>query len=180
MPIKRFYVKGNGEVIEVGLRPALLALGFEYNLKVLARNLYAEKKVEVIVSGMDEDIQRFWQYVKGHDIRSVKDGRGYTLSRLEPYEGPEPDWIYYASAFTAEQVFKGVSGMTEIGASLKGMDEKLGGINKTLGQVGENFVKVSERFGVFGKYTKEISDKLDALPSKIARALKEGNAEKKS
>jgi len=56
MPIKRFYVKGNGEVIEVGLRPALLGLGFEYNLKVLARNFYEEKKVEVIVSGMEEGI----------------------------------------------------------------------------------------------------------------------------
>jgi len=70
--------------------------------------------------------------------------------------------------------------MTEIGASLRGMNEKLGGINKTLGQVGENFVKVSERFGVFGKYTKEISDKLDVLPSKIARALKKGDVEEKS
>lgn len=178
MPIKKFYVKGNGEVIEVGLRPSLMALGSEYNLKVLARNLYEERKVEVIVSGADVDLQRFWRHVKEHDVRPVRDRRGYTVSRPELYEGPEPDWIYCASAFTAEQVFKGVSSIAEIGASLKGIDGKLGtglkGINTALGQVGENFVKVSGRFGVLGKHVKEISDKLDDLPGRIARALKEG------
>lgn len=240
MPIKKFYVKGNGEVIEVGLRPSLMALGSEYSLKVLARNLYEERKVEVIVSGADMDLQRFWRHVKDHDIRPVKDKRGYTVSRPELYAGPEPDWAYCANAFMVEQISKGVRGIDTIneklggldvineklggldvineklggmdkklgvmdeklggleaineklggmdeklgaslkgideklGTGIKGMDEKLGKINTTLGQVGENFAEVSERFGVFGKHVKEISDKLDDLPGRIARALKEG------
>ena len=141
--IKRFYVIGNGRVFDVYLRPTLIALGINYDLKMACRNLRKEKKVEVIVSGTDESIEQFRNYIREHDIRPVKANKLYTVSEIEPYEGLEPDWAYQMSASTMEQITKGV-------ASLEDIDKSLGNINKSLNSM---------------------DGKLDTLPDRIAEAL---------
>jgi acylphosphatase len=191
MPIRKFYIQSAGKVIDVGLRSSLIPLGSEYNLKIFARNLYKERKVEAILSGADEDIKAFWQYVKQHDIRPVKNGKPYTVSEIEPYDEAEPDWGYYASAFVAEQISKGVRGIDTINEKLGGLDaineklgvmgeklggidainEKLGGVDDKLGRVAEEFSQVAERFGIFGEYIKELHKTLIQLPKRIASAM---------
>jgi len=90
MPIKKFYIVGDGKVIDVGLRPSVVTIGLTYDLKAAARNLYKENKVEVIISGAEEGIQQFWERVKREGIRAVRDEKAYTVTELEPYVGMEP------------------------------------------------------------------------------------------
>jgi acylphosphatase len=160
MPIRKFHIESNGKVIDVGLRSALIPLGLEYNLKVFARNLYGEKKVEVILCGNDEDIKAYWQYVKKHDIRPVKNEKFYTVSKIQPYEGLEPDWVYHTTAFSAEQISKGVKGMEDVKGVLGNMNQKLGGIDQKMDNV-------AKRFGVFSRYAKGMDEKLKSMDEKL-------------
>jgi len=134
MPIKKFYIVGDGKVIDVGLRPSVVTIGLAYDLKVAARNLYTEKKVEVIVTrGTEEGIQQFWERVKREDIRAVRDEKAYTVTELEAYVGMEPDWAYYSSASLMEQIYKGVSIMTGVEQRMGGVKKRMNGIDKNLG-----------------------------------------------
>jgi len=167
MPIKKFYIKGDGKVIDVGLRPSLVTLGAAYDLKVATRNLYEENKVEVIASGSDEGIQRFWEYVEKEDIRPIKNDETYIVTKPEPYEGIEPDWAYHVSASLMEQIYKGIS-------RIEGIEKSLGalsGIQETLRGIDDKFGEMVNRFGVFSEYAKAIGQKLDALPEQMAKAV---------
>jgi len=164
MSVKKFYLKGNGKVFDVYLRPSLIALGVGYDLKIACRNLRKENKVEVLVSGRDEAIQQFWDHVKEHDIRPVKDEKAYLVSDIETYKGVQPDWTYHMSASTMEQISKGVTSLEGIDKTLHEIDEKFGGLEK--------------RFGMFGSYAERIDQKLVDLPERIAEALSEGRTEK--
>lgn len=178
MSVKRFYVQDNGKVIDVGFRPSLLRLGLAYNLKVVCRNLPRENKVEVIVKGVDEDVETFWKYVKKHDVRPVKEKKLYTVSKLEPYEGVEPDWSYHTSASIMNQIVKGVQsieGMSQnmkgMGRSMDGMSQNIEGMSQGIRAIDSKLGVAMEKFGMFGTYMKEMGEKLDALPERIADAL---------
>jgi len=185
MPIKRFYIKGNGNVTDVGLRPSLVTLGLAYDLKVATRNLYEENKVEVIVSGSEEGIKRFWEHVKKQDIRPVKDEKGYSVTELQPYEGMEPDWAYQVSASLMEQIYKGISRIEGVNKVLDYIKEGMAGVQETLKGIDEKFGTVAQRFGIFSDYAKKMSEKLtnmdeklggideklDSLPERIAKAI---------
>ncbi len=192
MPIRKFYIKGDGKVIDVGLRPSLVSIGLSYDVKVATRNLYEENKVEVIVSGTDESIHQFYERVKKEDIRAVRDEKAYTITELEPYEGIEPEWAYHMSASVMEQIYKGVSriaGMEErlraldgIQGTLRGIQETLSGIRGTLNGVqgtlrgiDRKFGEMMDRFGVFSEYAKALAERIDALPEKIAEALRKNS-----
>lgn len=164
MQIKKFYLTANGKIFDVYLRPTLIALGVNYDLRVACRNLRKEKKVEIIVNGTNEDIQQFWEYVKGYDVRPVKNEKAYQVSEIEPYEGLEPDWTFHMSASTMEQLSKGI-------ASLEG-------INKSLESIDDKFGKLEDKFGIFGLYAKGMDEKLDTLPEKIAEALDKRKSKK--
>lgn len=123
MVLKRFCVVADGNVFDVGLRLALIKHGVDYGLKVAARNLLKEDKVEVIVKGKDEDIKSFWNAIKEEDIRLLDGGGKYSVSDLEDYLGPEPDWSYRTSAFMAEEFYEGTK-------HLKGIDQKLGALDR--------------------------------------------------
>jgi acylphosphatase len=167
MPIKKFYIKGNGKVIDVGLRPSLVTLGLAYDLKVATRNLFEENEVEVIVSGAEESIKRFWERIKKEDVRPIKEEKSYALTECEPYEGVEPDWAYHVSASLMEQIYKGISRIEGIEKGL----EALGGIQETLKGIDNKFGEMVNRFGVFSEYAKAIGQRLDALPEQIAKAV---------
>jgi len=168
MPIRKFYIEGDGKVIDVGLRPSLVSIGLGYNLKVHTRNLHEQNKVEVMVSGSDDDIKRFWNHVKSEDVRPAKDEKPYGVSGLEPYEGAEPDWSYHLSASVMEQIYKGVSRIEGMETSLTALD----GIKQTLQGIDSKFGEMVDRFGLFGKYVKAMDEKLDVLPERIADAMK--------
>ncbi|MEM2294434.1 MAG: hypothetical protein QXX41_14275 [Nitrososphaerota archaeon] len=167
MPIRKFYIKGNGKVIDVGLRPSLVTLGLVYDLKVATKNLFEENKVEVIVSGSEESIKRFWERIKKEDVRPIKDEKTYILTEPEPYEGTEPDWSYHISASLMEQIYKGISRIEGIEKSL----DALNSIKETLKGIDEKFGEMVNRFGVFSEYAKAIGQRLDALPEQIAKAI---------
>ena len=168
MPIKKFYIEGDGKVIDVGLRPSLVAIGLSYNLKVHTKNLHKENKVEVIVSGGEDDIQRFWNHVENVDVRPTKDKGTYGVSGLEPYEGVEPDWSYHVNASVMEQIYKGVSRLEGIEGGLGAL---AGVLQQTLQGIDMKFGEMIDRFGVFGSYAKAMDEKLDALPKRIADAM---------
>lgn len=171
---KKFYLIGDGKVFDVYLRPSLIDLSVGYGLKIACWNLRKENRVEAIVKGTDENIQEFWNYVKDHDIRRVKKGKPYTVSKIEPYNGEEPDWTYYMSASTMEQISKGVRSLEAINKIPRGLE----GINKTLQEIDRRFSSLDERFGLFGLYAKSMDEKLDALPKRLAEILREGKSEK--
>lgn len=171
MSVKRFYVQGNGKVIDVGFRPSLIRLGLAYNLKVVCRNLPRENKVEVIVKGVDEDVETFLEYVKKHDVRPVKEKKLYTVSKLEPYEGVEPDWSYHTSASIMDQIVKGVQSVEGMSEGMKGMSQNIEGMSQGIRAIDSKLGVAMEKFGVFGTYMKKMGEKLDALPERIADAL---------
>jgi len=183
MHIRRFYLKGDGKVFDVYLRPSLIALGVGYDLRIACRNLRKENRIEVIVSGVDENIQQFWEYVKEHDVRPVGNKKPYTVSEIEPYEGIEPDWTYHMSASTMEQITKGVTSLEQISkgvAGLEGVGTSLEGVNKTLREIDGKFGRLEKNFGTFSLYARgmdekldSMSGKLDTLPERIAEALSE-------
>ena len=186
MPIKKFYIVGDGKVIDVGLRPSVVTIGLTYDLKAAARNLYKENKVEVIISGAEEGIQQFWERVKREDIRAVRDEKAYTVTELEAYVGMEPDWAYYSSASLMEQIYKGVSIMTGVEQRMGGVEKRMNGVDKNLGAMQQTFASVQNslkgidekfgeminRFGIFGEYVKALGEELDILPQRIADAIK--------
>ena len=193
MPIKKFYIKGDGKVIDVGFRPALVTIGLNYGLRVVSKNLPEENRVEVIVDGSDQDIKRFWEHVKSYDARPVKDEKPYTVSDVKPYEGTEPDWSYHTSASSMEQVYKGVSSMKGMQDTLQKIDGRFDRMTKRFGEFGKNMKGMGEKLdNISGKLDNvngklghmsgkldDISGKLDALPE-IAKALKGSKSKKES
>lgn len=177
MSVKRFYVQGNGTVIDVGFRPSLIRLGLAYNLKVVCRNLPRENKVEVIVKGVDENVETFWKYMKKHDVRPVKEKKLYTVSKLEPYEGVEPDWSYHTSASIMNQIVRGVQSIEGMSQNIEGMSQGMKGMSQSIRAIDSKLGVAVEKFGVFGTYMKEMGEKLDALPERIADALAGKNRE---
>lgn len=154
--MKKFDIIGDGKVIGVGLRPALLGLASEYDLQIACRNLWKENRVEVVVNGTEDNIERFWSYIKNKDIRLFPDIKMYDVSELETYEGPKIDWGYYTQSLTSEQLYRGFQ---YVGEALK--------------DINRNFGKAIEKFGGLSNKLDEISSKLDSLPKEIAKVMRE-------
>jgi len=114
--MKRFELRGN--VQDVGLRIELISIGMHYNLKVYPTNV-GEDRVVVLVSGEEQNIQRFYDYVKSTDTRINKEGSMYETTPLQDDNGPEPDWIFENQKFIMEQLRKGALEFFEIKQLLK-------------------------------------------------------------
>jgi len=112
--MKKFSLRGN--VHDVGLRMELIGMGIRYNLRVLPTNVEGRNQVDVIVVGNESDIQRFYEYVKSHDIRINKEGTVYEIDSLEDYNVAEPDWTFETIRFIMEQLRKGAFEIFESGA----------------------------------------------------------------
>jgi len=160
MVIRTFYFIGTNEssVIDVGLRPSTIYYGNGiYNLKIVAHNIpgktKADDRVEVIVRGDENIIQRFYNHVKENDIRQMQKGPRPAVSELKEYTGDEPDWDYCLNATNTEQIFKGFD-------AIKGMGYSLENINK-------NFEKVIEKYGSFGEDMKEMKTSMKKLESLV-------------
>ncbi len=102
-----------------------MRLGYIYELKVATRSLFEKNEVEVIVEGSEDNIKRFWEHVKKEDVRLVKNGKGHTLTELEPYKETEPDWSYQESASFMELIYKGVEVLDRIKKKLDVLDDEL-------------------------------------------------------
>lgn len=157
---RTFYFKGrkNSSVIDVGLRPSAIYYGNGvFNLKIVAHNMpgktKADDKVEVIVSGDKDVIQRFYDYVKENDIRQIKKDVKPGVTKLKEYAGKEPDWDYCLNATNTEQIFKGFD-------AIKGMGSSLENINI-------NFERVIEKYGTFGKDMNEMKESMKKLESLV-------------
>ena len=110
-----FYFIGSAKnsVIEVGMRLSAIYHGSEIgNLKIVAHNIPAKNEnevdqVEIIVRGEEEQVIAFYNYVKSTDIRRHKKGPIPKVSKLEVYDGEEPDWGYCITSTIHEQLYKG-------------------------------------------------------------------------
>jgi len=103
---KTFDISGQN-VIGVGMRPALLAKGLDFDVSVHATNIAVENKVRVIVNGDIESINEFVDDVKNNDIRIEKSDTLYNVSGLVEYNGPDIDWNRYEIRFMTGQMTKG-------------------------------------------------------------------------
>lgn len=99
-------------------------MGISYNLRVLPTNVENRNRVDVIVVGNESDIQRFYDYVKSHDIRIDKEGPVYEIDSIEDYDAPEPDWTFETIRFIMEQLRKGAFEIFEIKRILKKLVEE--------------------------------------------------------
>ena len=115
MQTMTFYFIGSAKnsVIEVGMRPSAIYHGSGIgNLKIVAHNIPAKNEnevdqVEIIVRGEEEQVIAFYNYVKSTDIRRHKKGPIPKVSKLEVYDGEEPDWGYCITSTIHEQLYKG-------------------------------------------------------------------------
>ena len=138
--VRRFYIVGEGLVKDVGLRPSLIVKGLDYRLRVMARNIPKENKVEVVVEEFEEDVREFWKLVKEVNIRVVGEG-SYTVTDLEDYIGPRIDWTYTATTLTLEQIVKGIGYLTSMDRKIDSMDRKLGSIDQRLVKLPQRIAK---------------------------------------
>lgn len=128
MVLRRFIIKRNGEMQNVGARPKIYELANKNGVKVIPRNT-ADGNIEVIAKGSEEDIKLFWKCVKKADLRPLanpKDNEGYEVGKLEPYSpDDELDFTYFAGSTTMEQVSKGTYFLSSIDTRLANLPENL-------------------------------------------------------
>ena len=106
MVTKTFDISGQN-VINVGMRPALLDKGLDYDVSVHTTNLIAENKDHVIINGDTESIDEFVDHIKNNDIRIKTSATPYNVSGLVDYNGPNIDWNRYEIRFMTGQMTKG-------------------------------------------------------------------------
>lgn len=178
MPIKRFYIAADGgKVTDVGLRPALAYHATStYNLQIIAHNIAGEKpeqnRVEVVVRGDERSIKLFHNYVEMFDIRLVKEGQMYKVSKLENYKGKKLDWNYCLNTINSEQMYKGMTAMSDVASSLKNIDQKFGMMIEKYGEFSQYMKQIvgfqnetREKLGNLN-YLKDIKEKIDSLTDK--------------
>jgi len=125
MPIIKFYIKGNGKVIDSGLRLALATLAPKHNLRIYCRNLVDQNSVEVVVDGRENDVSNFYEELKTYDVRIFRKEGAYTLTPIEPYNGPTPDWNEFRNAFNTEQLAKGAELLQKVIESLESLPKRI-------------------------------------------------------
>ena len=130
MVTKQFYIEGE-DVIDVGLRPALLDKALECDVSLHATNQPKEKRVKVIVNGDVESIEEFLQIIQKEDIRIRTSIHKCILTKLEEYDGPEIDWNRYEIRFMARQMSKGFREAVQKLVSIESSIDKLKPDNQT-------------------------------------------------
>jgi acylphosphatase len=163
--------KVQGVGYRIFLTQKILETGIE---KALPRNVDADK-VEVLVEDKEFKIDRFFKIVKEE---KPKDAVVKSVRR-EPYEDeiPIPTIDRYLSYLAAEQLVQGRREIVELPdrvaerLPLKGIEEALVGIDRKMDAA-------TDRFGVIGDYMKEMSERLNALPGRIAEAITKGSRKK--
>lgn len=175
MPIKRFYISADGgKVTDVGLRPALAYHATStYNLKIVAHNIFGEKptenRVEVVVKGDGRSIDLFRNYVEMNDVRLFKQGPMYKISKAENYKGKEPNWDYCLNTINSEQMYHGITAMSQVAGSLGSIDKQFGIMIEKYGAFGEymkqivNFQNETKEKLTNLDYLKDIKDRIDSL-----------------
>lgn len=124
MVTKTFNISGQN-IIDVGMRPALLAKGLDHDVSVHATNFSDRNRVRVIVNGDMQSIKEFVADIKQNDIRISKSDTIYNVSGLKEYNGPEIDWNRYEIRFMNGQMTKG----------FRLANEKLEKIESTLSEI---------------------------------------------
>ena len=124
--LKSFVIRGNGKIQDVGARPRIYELANKSGVKVFPRNVEGNN-VEVVVEGKPEDIEWFHQYVKEADLQKLllsEKKNGYEVHDLVDFKGDnEPDFGYFASSSTMEQVSKGTEYLKSIDSKLAKLDK---------------------------------------------------------
>lgn len=173
--------KVQGVGYRIFLTQKMLETGIE---KALPRNVDTDK-VEVLVEDKGFKVERFYKILKEE---KPKEAVVKSVTR-EPYkdEIPIPTIDRYLSFLTAEQLVQGrqeIVGLPDRVAEklpLKGIEEALVGIDKKMDGIDgidKKMDAVADRFGVIGGYMKEMSERLDALPGRIAEAITKGSRKK--
>jgi acylphosphatase len=101
-----------------------------------AENLPDKKTVEVLVGGSRKNVDRYIQTVKGMRTGNPK---GFDVE-TQDYYGSIMDIRDFAGYLTAEQLIKGVGGMTGLASRIDTLDrtlvERLSGLETTLKGIG--------------------------------------------
>lgn len=136
--LRVFLIEGDGRIQDVGARPKLYVLANKNGVQIFPRNLRGNK-IEVIVKGEEKSIKRFWRCVKKADLIQTEKNPGvsvpYEVGEIKDYLGEEPDFGYFASASTMEQVSKGTKylmRLERIDDTLVGIDSKLNKLPKEI------------------------------------------------
>ncbi len=121
----KFEIIGDERVQDVGARPKIYELANKNGVKVFPRNVPGNK-IEVIVEGSEENIRAFRDCVAKTDLRQIKNPtKPYEVGALEDYAGDAPDFGYFASSITMEQVAKGTQFLGSIDTKLGTLPQKL-------------------------------------------------------
>ena len=62
-------------------------------------------------------------YVRKKDLRALKKGNGVKVSKLQDFEGCEPNWEYSNLALNLEQTAKGIIFLESIDKKLEKLDK---------------------------------------------------------
>jgi acylphosphatase len=122
MVTREFNIEGEN-VVNVGMRSALLDKSMDYDVSVHASNL-SDKIVRVIIDGDTDSIDEFMNAIRKEDVRIYKETpKNYSFSELHEYFGPEIDWNRYEIRFMSKQMYKGFKeaneGLSKIERTLK-------------------------------------------------------------
>lgn len=152
----RFYVKD--KVHDVGYRVHILQKILNSGLNGTAINL-ADGRVEVRLEGEKERIEEFYEELKNEytpELLTVKP----ELYDLEfTADLMVPDSMRSSQALMLEQLSKGIAYIAGMDGSIKGMDGTIKGMDETIK-------------GMDGSI-KGMGEKLDKLPARIAKELKD-------
>lgn len=144
---KKFLIEGDGRIQDVGARPKIYELANKNGVEVWPRNV-ENGKIEVIVRGASEDIERFHKCVKEADLQQLlpKEKRrknDYKVGKPVDYDGDnDPDFMYFAGSTSMEQVSKGTRYLMSIDTTLEGMSTKLDKLDTLPKDLAEAIVKV--------------------------------------
>ena len=106
-----------------------------------AENLQDKKTVEVLVGGRGKNVDRYIQTVKGMRTGNPK---GFDVE-TQDYDGNIMDIRDFAGYLTAEQLVRGVGGMTGLASKIDTLDktlvEGLSGLETTLKGIGPDIAR---------------------------------------
>ena len=143
----RFYIRG--KVQDVGYRPYIMKEVIKREgLNGIADNYNLEEdSVEVLLEGEENGIIAFYDFLKKEENKP-QEAEVKEISELEVFNSTSihvPKASEYSQALTFEQLGKGIPILKEIYRSIEGTNENIKGMN----------------------------EKLDRLPERIAKELKE-------
>jgi acylphosphatase len=113
----------------------------QFITRFFAENLQDKKTVEVLVGGRRKDVDRYIQTVKGMRTGNPK---GFDVE-TQDYDGNIMDIRDFAGYLTAEQLVRGVGGMTGLVSRIDTLDKtlvvRLSGLETTLKGIGPDIAR---------------------------------------